>query len=143
MTAVSEQVRAGFPQTPPAPLPELVTPSNHSTPNSTSPETPKQQRPNVAGFHVSVLSYSAPPVDFSDPEVNRKRICGLLWLAFPDCRSARQVQLKAAIYLGCDERTVRYWMVGETGGPRWDEFAKLGNRVSRKAFLRIVYGRRA
>lgn len=95
---------------------------------------------NISGQHMPKLSENSQR--FSDAEANRKRISDLLWLAFPGCKSAREVQMRAAVFLGRDERTIRYWMEGTTGGPRWDEFAMLGSLVGFEAFLAVVYGRR-
>ena len=122
-------------------LPALLAPTHYSpcaTLFAGAGTLPPQQ--HISGQKMPKLSENA--ARFSDAEVNRKRICDLLWLAFPGCKSAREVQTRAAAFLGRDERTIRYWMEGATGGPRWDEFAMLGSLVGFEAFLAVVYGRR-
>ncbi len=89
---------------------------------------------------MKTVSRTAVRNEFSCPEVNRKKVCDLLWSAFPG-RSEAEVSRRASAYLSVHERTVRNWMRG-VGGPDMVQASMLGGLVGYEVFLRIIFGGR-
>lgn len=72
------------------------------------------------------------------PDLSHKRVCRLLWAAFPG-PSAAAVQRHAAAFLGKDERTIRYWMDGTTE-PKWSDIAMISFALGYETAMKILFG---
>lgn len=121
------------------PQPTRYAPHHLGTRNQNKPIS-GQGRPNYGAPIVRTLSKSQIGHDFSCPETTRRKVCALLWAAFPSA-SAHQVQQRAALVLGKDPRTIRYWMDGVTE-PKASDLAKIGLLAGAEKFMQIIFGAR-
>jgi hypothetical protein len=78
--------------------------------------------------------------DLRCPEVSRRRICDLIWAAFPG-RSAHAVSQRASAVMGRDARTIRSWMSGDTT-PSWTEVGIIAAYAGADKGMRILFGAR-
>jgi hypothetical protein len=97
-------------------------------------------RSQITGFHMHVPSRTDLRRDFGCPHVNHKKLCRLLWLAFPS-RSEAELSERASLYLGVTDRTIRNYLAG-THRPKWDTICLIAGLVGWEAFLGILFGAR-
>jgi hypothetical protein len=119
----------------PACLPDTI---NKSTRYGHQGGTPSRHQ--STGFRMNIPSRTALHRDFGCPDVNHKKLCKLLWLAFPS-RSEAELSERACLYLGVTDRTIRNWLAG-THSPKWPTVCLIAGLVGYETFLSIVFGAR-